>query len=508
MFFVPLSDEESSNGMIFTKRYPYTLLLSFCLLCSGLMASPYAVFNHKVFYLPGEGPVVETYLDFHGKSVMMRLNKEGNVTGRVETTILFKQGDAIVTYDKKVLETPQMSPESIVDFLDVQRFRVDPGLYMVEVILLDLNDPEGIPVEFEVDLEVKDTPEGIFFSDISLIAAYKKTTEVNAYSKSGYDLLPMVSDDHAGSGLKELVLYTELYNTLEGLGEGEMFLYTSYLYDVNAGEKLEETQRFERKKAAEVLPIISKINIADIRAGDYKIVLEARDRENNLLSQQEHHFKRNFKDVPIDLKEITAEYLSRSWASVYDSKPELFDFIQSTRPISTQAERFALETTFEDYYVADLKQMQQYFLAFWEKRRPGDSETAWLEYKEHVDYVQDMYGTRNKRGYETDRGRVYLQYGPPDDITDRANEPSSYPYELWRYYKADRWNNVRFVFFDPQLTGRDYELLHCEGILGEIRNPQWRLLLEQRNTPMNNVDRQMGNPHFGGRVDEFFDNPR
>jgi hypothetical protein len=54
----------------------------------------------------------------------------------------------------------------------------------------------------------------------------------------------------------------------------------------------------------------------------------------------------------------------------------------------------------------------------------------------------------------------------------------------------------------------DYQLLHAEGIRGEINNPQWRMLLEQRNTPMNNINQENGKDHFGGRVDDFFDNPR
>jgi hypothetical protein len=103
---------------------------------------------------------------------------------------------------------------------------------------------------------------------------------------------------------------------------------------------------------------------------------------------------------------------------------------------------------------------------------------------------------------------VFLRYGQPNDISDRANEPSSYPYQIWRYYKADNFNNVRFVFYDPMLMAMDYELLHCEYIPGEIQNPQWRRILQQRSNPMNNVDVNDNQESFGTRVNDFYDNPR
>jgi GWxTD domain-containing protein len=202
------------------------------------------------------------------------------------------------------------------------------------------------------------------------------------------------------------------------------------------------------------------------------------------------------------------ERVSASWVNMYTSKQELYEYVQGLRPISGANDLFALDNTFSDVSTAELPHLQQYFYAFWQERNPEDSEAAWLQYREKLAFVEQEFGTRNKRGYNTDRGRIWLQYGAPDDITDRPNEPSSYPYQIWRYYKAGQWNNVRFVFYDTTLLAEDYELLHSDNIPGELKNPQWQLLLEQRNTPMNNVDMQQGREHLGGRVDMLFENPR
>lgn len=477
------------------------------LLTASAWAAPFAVFNYKIFYVPGKGPIVETYFDFQGRSVILKEDENGTLKGQIEILLIFKNAGEIITFDKKIIETPEMTAESMVDFLDIQRFALPSGQYALEIQLSDVNDETGSMIKSEQIIEVPDMSGDMFFSDIQLVSAYKKSTEPGPYTKSGFDLLPMVSDDHASPQMSEIVVYTEFYGAAAHENE-EMFLLTSYLENIKTGEPLEETRKYERRKTAEVSPFLTRIDIENVRSGDYNIVVEARNKENELLNRQSHMITRNKATKIKNFNEIDKETVASSWVNQYDSKAEMAEHIRSLSPIAGDADLFAMDNTFSNTETHELSYLQQYFYAFWENRDPDNSQRAWLEYKEKVDYVDLKFGTRNKKGYETDRGRVYLRYGPPNDLTDRANEPSSYPYQIWRYYKADRWNNVKFIFYDPTLIGQDYELLHCEYIPGEIRNPQWQLLLEQRNTPMNNVDRREGRDHFGGRVDQLFENPR
>ncbi|MFT7347004.1 MAG: hypothetical protein ACI9CP_001462, partial [Cryomorphaceae bacterium] len=186
-------------------------LIPLILLSIQSLSVPYAVFNHKIFYVPGQGPVVETYFDIYGKSItLMKLAEEEDAfQGEVELTIIFKKDGQIITYDKKSLKSPIMSQGNIVDFIDVQRFAVPSGKYEVEIELKDLNaNEESASTVATVNFEVPEVPKGIFFSDIELVSAYKKTTEPGLLSKSGYDLLPMVSDSILKPEMKEVVIYT------------------------------------------------------------------------------------------------------------------------------------------------------------------------------------------------------------------------------------------------------------------------------------------------------------
>ena len=101
--------------------------------------------------------------------------------------------------------------------------------------------------------------------------------------------------------------------------------------------------------------------------------------------------------------------------------------------------------------------------------------------------VQRLFKTNIRDGFETDRGRVYLQYGPPSNVIVRENSPSDYPYEIWRYDKIKVYSNKRFIFYNPDLVNNTDRLLHSD-MIGELKNSSWPLELSKRNTKNGGID--------------------
>ncbi len=486
-----------------------SIFLAYFLLLAGIVfGSPYGTFNYKIFHVPERGPVVETYFDISGRSISLMAGADSMYYGKVEITMIFKQGEEIITYDKKLLESPRMTAQNRIDFLDVHRFALAPGVYDLEIKLKDALDSLDQGEIAIVPVSVNPLPEGVSISDIELISAYKKTEVYNAYSKSGYDLLPMVDDDYLKAEMSEVAFYAEIYGATEAL-MGPKYLVKCFLEDTATSEIIEATIRNLRQTAGTVTPLLVKLPLQDVPSGSYRLVIEARDQNNEMLAKKEMVLHRTNPGEEINTDLISDTDLESSWVMQYDDKDVLFNYLKSLRPVAQQAEQIAIDNTFDDdNKLVELKYIQRYFYAFWKKRYPTNAEAEWLRYKKQVDWVEKNYATPNKHGYDTDQGRVYLQYGAPDDVSVRANEPSSYPYEIWRYYKAGKYNNVKFVFYDPNLLAQDYVILHCEYIPGEIQNYQWKLLLQQRDTPILDVDRTNNKDAYGRRVDDYFENPR
>ncbi len=480
----------------------FALLFTIFSIASGL-ASPLATFNYKIFYVPEKGPVVETYIDISGRSVMILADKKDQWTAKVELTLIFKKGEEIVTFDKKLIESPIMNPNSRADFMDVQRFALPPGMYTLEIQIRDANDEADIPQTSEIAITVAPPKTDVFISDIELISGYKKTEKPGMFSKSGFDLLPMVNDDHLNENMNEVVFYAEVYNT-DGLVDTDMFLIKAFVADTLWNKIEESTVKYDRRETGPVVPVLIRLPISEVKSGYYNIILEAVSKENVVLARQGLGAYRSHPGNVVDMADVAKETVAASWVMQYRGKEEMFHYIRCLRPIASDRELITLDNTFGKIDETDLTYMQHYFYTFWTNRNETDSEIEWLQYKEKVKLAEDKFGTRNKQGYETDRGRVFLKYGQPNDMTDVANEPSSYPYQIWRYYHVGSFNNVKFVFYDPMLMGSDYDLLHCEFIPGETNNPNWRSALKQRtgNTSTNDANQ------FGGKIEENFENPR
>ncbi|MGB9456112.1 MAG: GWxTD domain-containing protein [Bryobacteraceae bacterium] len=91
---------------------------------------------------------------------------------------------------------------------------------------------------------------------------------------------------------------------------------------------------------------------------------------------------------------------------------------------------------------------------FWQRRDPTP-DTAENEFKEEhyrrIAYANEHFAS-SVPGWKTDRGRIYIVYGPPDEIEDHRSE--SVPRQVWRYVHIDRVGyDIEVEFTDPGGTG-------------------------------------------------------
>jgi GWxTD domain-containing protein len=119
------------------------------------------------------------------------------------------------------------------------------------------------------------------------------------------------------------------------------------------------------------------------------------------------------------------------------------------------------------------EQREQFIKDFWERRNPtpGSSTNPYKE--EHYRRIA-VANTRFKAGisgWKTDRGRMYITYGPPDEMESHPSGGSytrpaeqgggttnTYPFEKWRYrFIEGMGNNIIVEFVDTAMNG-EYRL--------------------------------------------------
>jgi GWxTD domain-containing protein len=121
---------------------------------------------------------------------------------------------------------------------------------------------------------------------------------------------------------------------------------------------------------------------------------------------------------------------------------------------------------------------EQFVEQFWERRNPnpGSPENEFKEeYYRRIAYANEHYAS-GIPGWKTDRGRIYIMYGPPDEIDSHPSggtylrppeegggETATYPFEQWRYRYIDGiGTNIILEFVDPTMTG-EYHLTMDPG---------------------------------------------
>jgi len=463
-----------------------------------------AYFQYNSFNVPGQTPYLETYITVIGHSVEFApLTGTPNAQANVEITLILKQGEKISDFKKFTLASPVVEATKFVDFMDQQRFAVMNGEYELEVTMRDLNNPEADPFSAIQKIEVDFPSDKLTISSMQLLDKYSKAATDTRFTKSGYDLVPLVTGFY-GEGEDELAFYGEIYNSHLKFGDDERFLINYYIETFEKENTLGNYFKFKIYNAKNVVPLLHKFNIAELGSGYYNLVVEVRNSDNQLIDVKKTFFQRQRLAQAMNVENIATTDLSQSFVLGYNSLDTLRENIYCLSPIATDSEKSIIESYAD---TEDITLMQKFFHSFWVNRDQNAPESAWAEYKEQVDLVQRLYGHKHKKGYQTDMGRVYLQYGAPNTITDRPNEPSAYPYQIWHFYKVGAFNNKRFVFYSPQLASQDYILLHAE-IPGEPKDYRWQFTIQSRQNPNNNVDQTQGSEHYGSRVDELFTTPR
>ncbi len=76
-----------------------------------------------------------------------------------------------------------------------------------------------------------------------------------------------------------------------------------------------------------------------------------------------------------------------------------------------------------------------------------------LEYYRRVRYANRHFEILGQDGWNSDRGKIYILYGPPDSVEHQMDNQSR-DYEIWRYTNLRQ----KFVFFD-QLGNGNYRLI-------------------------------------------------
>lgn len=450
--------------------------------------------DNKQFYAPGVGNYVEFHLQFVGHTLNY-IGLDNGLIGEVAVQMEIQKFGETVSSDAYRLSSPFMTDSIVEDFYDVRRFQLDAGDYTFAIQLQDMNSSEK-PLYFTHNFTIENMSDGTSISDIEVAEIATIGNPESNFYKSGYDIIPRLSTYYPEQ-LNTIPVYFEIYNSTSL--QDTVFGIRQEVINAETGKSIENLTEFSRHTTAEVVPVLKSVKIDEVITGKYILKYTIINRNMIDLAFQTYEFERT-KDPEID-------YFSNDIVLDPDFQLSITDdsvgyYLESLIPISRPNEVKNIITVAKQ---KDAELARKHIQLFWTKTAADNPYEGWIKYKQQVQLVEKLYSNNFQEGFETDRGRVYLQYGAPSQIIIKENSPTEYPYEIWSFNKIGKFSNKRFVFYNPDLVNNTYRLLHSD-MVGELKNPAWPRELAKRSTTNGNPDDPNQNvmDHWGGNSDDYF----
>ena len=481
-----------------------TIFVMLVMTVASIQAQPMrAYLSYATFDTPDNQPYIETYLTIQNSSLKQIKQENGSYSGKLNVQIIFRQNDTIMNYGKYELAGPEIvdTLDNILTFLDVHRYALTAGVYDLELALDDLNDTVEQIVS-HTTFRIGFPKDSISISDIEFLKSYEKKEGSGILDKNGYGVTPYVFNSFPEEE-KELKFYAEIYHADKNIGNGDYIVY-EYIRPFEVDKKMDNFFYMKRMKSGPVSVLMNSIDISKLATGNYLLVIEARDRKNELMASKELFFYRNNPEISFNESVAMATDVSNTFVKNIDNRDSLLLYIDYLYPISTASEKIYVKSIFK---TADLKTLQKYFYSFWQDRDKVDPEGAWLTYLQRVKEANANFKTMRIPGYRSDRGRVYLQYGKPNVIAESHNEPAAFPYEIWHYYQIGGQHDIKFVFYTKDLVTNDFQLIHS-NMMGELSNYRWQSQLYGRTWDSYSIDDMIVPNSYGSFATDYYEQPR
>jgi len=415
---------------------------------------------------------VEVYLQVHTSYLRFTPEEKGyRATITVQASLRDSSGQEVSRSERtKTVPVPSLeqAQSRYNAVLDQMALPAPPGDYTLQVTITNQGTERMGQCARRIHIPPYDG-EGLVLSQVQLASDIHRAEKEGAFSKKGFEVVPNVTHIFASTS-PTLHFYFEVYNLKEAPEKGSLSLQYTIL-DANEFPVITYPSKRILKPGTSGVKAES-LDMTDLPGGAYTLQVEVQDD----LTGQVARSRRQFQLA----QPISEQLLATDEAS-------LQRYYDQIKYIATPKELRAYKGLTPEGKV-------RFILDFW-KRKDPDPETPVNEFaQEHfrrIAYSDAHFASmgsrsRTKRGMDTDMGKVYIKYGPPDEVEDQLMPtadtgqsevgPSAVggnlgrkPVQIWYY---DTMGRYLFIFRDRYGLGV-YELVHST-MPGEHYDPEWR----------------------------------
>lgn len=445
-----------------------------------------AVVSYALFYKPAaagkDSAFLEVTWQINPSSLHYRKNDQGNLVGAVQTAVSLSVDTGLLLRERYTLQTTPLPPGKAAgqSLLQFKRFYVPPGEVRLRI---DLGETEFAQQNFQYvqDIRVDHFPATASVANIQILDTFFASSVPSPFLKNGHQQLPRPLNFY-NDGQRLVHFYTEMYASNH---TGEPLIQHFYLSKRPNDYPIARLQLYDTlPKAAAVNGSFHTLSLATLPSGNYYLNAHLQTMQGNVLDT-ESTFLQIINKTPDEVK-ITAQDsaaaakpaesffdLGKTFVAKFTTK-QILAILKMISPNADPVETNVINNFFKR---PDDAYMRYFVYNYFSKTNKEHPEQAWKEFSDLIREVNREFNSGNSMGYETERGRVYLKYGKPDERVRVPNEAGAVPYEIWRYNAVGPGNQTgTFLFYQPAFSINDYRLL-TSTVTGELYNPSWKSML-------------------------------
>lgn len=452
-------------------QHPFWFILLVCLIIAPVSGK--IKFDLDWAQFRGEGETV--YLEIYYSAVRQTITHKAVIGGlwgalRIKTKVI--QSNQEVYHDSLFIEDFVKSENEInpgQTFAEISQLLVPAGKVIIQAAVTDL--VTNSTTTYTDSLQVMSVSgEDFNLSSIEMCSQISPQAQREKnFDKNGLRVIPNASGLY-GKSLPRLFYYLEAYNFSLTENAAENSYQAHYRIKTPSGNIIRDMPGRKSPKPGKTAVIYGSLDISELTSGAYKLQIDVTDFQTGQVASAEKDFIIYNRDEFVKSPAAIENERQLATAERYRdmSEAELDRYFQQLHYLATNEEK----TIFKSLNETGKRNL---IVEFWIKRDPTpetpENELE-MRYNQLLKYANETYITGVRKGWESDRGRVLLLYGPPDSKEIQQAGVDTKAYEVWEYYSLD--NGVIFVFVDKRRNG-DFELVHSTK-RGEIYEPEWQLI--------------------------------
>ncbi|RQV99375.1 GWxTD domain-containing protein [bacterium] len=351
-------------------------------------------------------------------------------------------------------------------FPHVFQYFMKPGVYQLRASLFQYSELTDDPIRKE--LVVKSFGQDEFeLSDIQFGCSLERTEAVESqYVKNNIRILPNPTTFY-GTQLPMFYYYVEAYGlTYDSTAVDSITVFRSILRADSDLPARAVSQKVYKKTGTSAV-IADGFPVYTLQTGSYKLQIRVLDYSTGLIAEQ---VKRFFCYRPDDFAQgnlLELDDEMKSQLAVSDL--HILEIIDPDSAIELMHYLFDTKADEETVRAYNEEGKRKYLQTYWRDRELGEPNAA-NNYFARVAVANMRYGYFNKPGWRTDRGRIFITYGEPNEVVRNYEQADQTDHEIWIYEQLE--GGVQFVFVDKTGFGV-LELVHSTK-KGEIKSPYWQ----------------------------------